>query len=111
VQQNPGFMVLQWRGRADAYLYQPQQFTGAEWVDLAPVLETGRGYYTYTTSWLDANSNGVGSVSQFRVKIVDSVGNFGGYVYFDFYVIRHPDPPEVVVTWNELTNEIEVNSV
>ena len=111
VQQNPGFLTLQWRGRSDAFIYQPDYKVGIEWEMLPPVYESGRGYYTYTTPWLAARSHGAGGIEQFRVKIIDELGNEGGLIPFTIFVLRHPDPPEVVVTWNKALSRIEVNSV
>lgn len=109
VQQFPGIMQLQWRGRVEAQYYIPQYFVSPSWVDLPPVFESGRGYYTAPTPWLDDAGNVSGGIELFRVKVIDDLGNESGTVPFDFLVIRHPDPPEVVVTWNDTLNQIEVN--
>jgi len=113
VEEHPGFVTLQWRGRADAYYYLVQHFNGSTWDDLPPMLHGdgyGRGYYPYTTPWLDAAEDMASSDELFRVKIFDRLENEGGTIPFNLFIIRHPDPPETVVTWNAGAGQIEVNS-
>lgn len=100
----PPFVVIQWRGLQTAIAYVVRQYDGASWQDVAEVMESARGYYSWRSPALEDASS-----EQFRVVALDGNGNEGTALSFTLEVCRNPAPPEVEVEING-DGDIEVTS-
>ncbi len=90
----PGHCVLNWLSIGSAVSYLIQQYNGT-WVTQATIKDDGSGVFNWSSGWLVDES-----VNQFRVVPVDSSGNQGTPLTFNFFMVRHPDPPNTTITFS-----------
>lgn len=112
--QRPGNGILQWRRQLDANFYKVQKFVSSVWVNFFPIIiEDGRGYYQFDTGQLFDNAVLLAAPSSdlFRVIVVDGQGNESVEIEFELIGRRIPDPLEVTVTYDEITNKFTIAAV
>lgn len=86
----PPYVVLQWRGSQDAAAYDIEQYISGVWTVIATVMETGQGYYQWTSQPLEDLAT-----EQYRVTPVRLGGADGTPLSFTTAVCRNPPHPEV----------------
>lgn len=86
---------LQWRGQTDAAIYIIQEYVSDNWTTRATAIETGAGYYNYTTRALPDNTS-----ANWRVVPRDVNGYEGDPVYFTHTVVCNPAPPAVTFSYS-----------
>lgn len=92
----PAYSVLSWALDADASAYRIERYNGATWdevVLLSPDLTTS--FQSWQSSTLDDLST-----TQYRVLAIDAAGNEGSPTAITVFMVRHPDPPAVSMTFN-----------
>lgn len=88
-------MRIQWRGQADAALYQIQQYADSAWTTKQVIVESGSGYYNFTATPLVD-----GTTAQWRVVPQDSRGYEGAAITISQVMVCNPPPPDVVFTYS-----------
>ena len=101
----PPFLSIQWRGNTATSYYRIDRYINSVWTRQTTIRENDSGYYRYDSSVLDDQS-----VSQFRVRPVDADGNTGHALSITALMVRNPDPPEALATYNSVTGNIEVRA-
>lgn len=104
-QQYPPFAFIQWRGSKQARYYLVEYYSGSTWVSYRKMGETGEGYYRVRTPKLVD-----GSTQQWRVTGYDEFDNAGNTSTFEWVHICVPDAPDVAITYNESTGDVEVDT-
>lgn len=94
----PGQRWLCWGGVTGAVRYQIEEYIGSEWIERGEVLGKSRAYLRWRTRFLED-----GQEHRFRVIPVDENGITGRAREFKFFVVRHPDPPAVEITYDKAT--------
>lgn len=85
----PPSVRIQWRGLQTAVAYVVEQY----WTQRCVVLESARGYYSFTSQpQTDA------AATQWRVSALDVQGNAGAALSFSYTIVRNPGPPSIAVT-------------
>ena len=105
VEQHPQKVTVQWRGSLNAEYYRVDQYVDSEWETYDHVPETKDGYYNITTDVL-ADS----TTHTFRVVAVDDNGYDSEATSVSVFMVRHPDPPDVVLSYDEDDEEIDVTA-
>lgn len=98
--QFPPYATLRWHGRAGAYVYLVQQYSGSAWSTIKSIAHGGIYEYKYETLSLDN-----GSAQQWRVMVEDISGNQSEATGLSWTHQRAPEAPEHVtsVTTGTLT--------
>ena len=100
----PGRLVIQWRADTTADYYTVEQSVASVWTAVARVDETGlTGYLHWSTPWLDDVTT-----YQWRVTPHGSNGVDGSPTALSTLMVRHPDPPDVTVTYSAATGKLTV---
>lgn len=99
----PGYMILAWYASAGAASYRIDQFVGAAWNTLINIDDAGQGTFQYRTGTLPD-----GQTSQFRVVPIGLNGNAGTPAVFASLIVRHPDPPNVTMTFNTVGTTVTI---
>lgn len=86
----PGSMTLAWQAKAGAVSYRVDEWVASEWIERETVADRGEGAFVHLTHWLDD-----ATTYQWRVVPIDSTGNDGTALEFEFTFVRHPDVPDV----------------
>ena len=88
-----GHLVLQWYGTGSLH-YRVEKNTGS-WVLQEIVPDDGRGYFTWRSGWLaDVTTH------TYRIVPVSTASNQGTALSLISLLVRHPDSPNTVVTYN-----------
>lgn len=101
----PNLVTLQWRGYKYAESYTIQLDSGAGYVDVWTVLESGRGYYTYTTTALED-----GDTASYRVVMEDLSGATSN-TDFDIVIATLPVTPLLTYTYSAGTGNLTIDAV
>jgi hypothetical protein len=101
----PGRIYLSWYPDAavPASYYLIEEDSGAGFVEVARIPQTGLGYYRWLTQWL---SDGYDTV--WRITPVDAAGNSGEPLDFEYTQVRHPDTPNVEFSYSEITGIVTI---
>lgn len=96
----PSRTVLMWDASADAVsFYRVDEYSGGVWTQVTLMQPaSGQTHFEWQTDPLAD-----GSAHVYRVVPVDAAGNDGVSKRFDVTMVRRPDPPTVVRTWNQIT--------
>jgi hypothetical protein len=86
----PPYVIIQWVGVAEASRYLVQRYDGS-WTQVDSVVHSAVQYYQYRTSKIENDE-----AAQWRIVPVDTLGNQGTALSFNFAVIGNPPPPESV---------------
>ncbi len=102
----PGVLVLGWRNDADAAQYKIEEYAAGVWVlRETVVLDSEVAWQSYTTPALaDETSH------TWRVTPVDAAGNSGTAISFVVLMVRHPDVPDVLMTYSSGTAQVTVSA-
>lgn len=98
----PGWVSLQWEPVEDAVYYRVDLWSGAAWVQQATV-RAGCAVLEYRTGWLDDGESYLYRVVAVGANGIDSTG-----VQFDFEMVRRPDTPTQVVTYDAETRVLTI---
>ena len=98
-------VTFQWRGQADALVYLIQEYVDAEWTTRAAAVETGDGYYQFTTAALDDVTT-----ATWRVRPQDANGYSGDPVTLTHFMVRNPAPPAVSYSYSSGTGNLTVSA-
>lgn len=85
----PGTFTLGWESVDNTAHYKVEELVSAVWTLRQRVKETGKGYYSWTSRFLEDDT-----VHQFRVTPVGLNGVTGIMSEFTRRMRRHPDPPD-----------------
>lgn len=99
----PHHAVLQWRGDETASIYRVQEYIESAWTTRETVLETGVGYYHYTTEQLADVSTHL-----WRVQAIDDYNNASAALAFSVRIARNPDAPDITVTYDAVNEELDI---
>lgn len=108
VQSNawPGRLTLNWFDAGDDVDYfRCEEYSGGEWVERAQLSEDGRGYYQWTTRFLEDVTE-----HQFRIVPVGTNGNDGTPQSFTCLMVRQPDTPDVDYSYSDATDKVTVSA-
>lgn len=98
--------TIQFRGIVGVLGYRVEELVSSVWTFRRFITERGDGYY----QWSSAAVADVTS-AQFRVLTVEN-GDDTTYtstaLNFDFFMVRHPPPPSVTITWDDANDELDV---
>lgn len=100
-----GRLLLQWTTVAGAVHYRIDELVGSTWTTRDYVSEDGHTYYHYETDQLAD-----GSTAQWRIVPLDAYGREGTAKEIVAFIIRHPDPPAIAVTYDAATPKITVSA-
>lgn len=96
--------IIQWRGYQYADYYTVQKETApSTWTDVDNYIEDGRGYYKFQGS-LESSDY---TIPTYRVVMTDKAGATST-TEFSYYIVRHPDPPELTYTYNAGTGLLTI---
>lgn len=99
----PGRVTLGWSEVEGAYSYRVEEYVGAAWTARQTVRDLGQSYFSWVSRFLeDATSH------QFRVITIGTNGVEGEAKAFTFLMVRHPDIPDVAITYDEGTQRVTV---
>ncbi len=101
----PGRLTLSWRRVSDAASYRIEEFIGAQFEPVAIIPDDGRGHLTFDTRFLEDETS-----HQFQIVPIGTNGNDGTPVAFTALMVRHPDPPEVVYTYNPTDQKVTISA-
>jgi len=101
----PGRLRLQWGREDDTDHYLIEEVVDAAWTERARVRDDGRQYFHWLTRWLEDSTS-----HQFRVTPIGTNGNAGTAVAFTCLMVRHPDPPDVSMSYDEGTGDLTVSA-
>jgi len=99
----PGQVVVQWYRVVGAGHYLVHELVSGSWVRRARVRERGQGYYRWTSGWLED-----GASHRFRVTAYGEDGNAGTAAGLAVLMVRHPDPPDVGLSYSSVTGKVTV---
>jgi hypothetical protein len=101
-----GHLLLQWYGTGN-HSYRVEKYNGASW-DLQEILvDDGRGYFSWRSPWLADVT-----VHTYRIVPVSSANNQGTPLSLVSLMVRHPDSPNVEVTYNgDILQTIHIEAV
>lgn len=100
----PGRATLHWRVAAGAVAYRVEAWSGTAWTVAGRVSVGGESAYaTWTSDWLAD-----GQTHQFRLLPLDAAGNEGEAVELAALIVRHPDPPEVALSYDPGTGLVTI---
>ena len=91
-EDNPPFLIIQWRGNQYASAYLVEQYVDGEWVERKFLTEVKAGYYQVQTGPLADQE-----LSQWRVRAVDAYGNYGPPLELSKEITRNPPQPSVII--------------
>jgi len=94
---------LQWRGQRDAAYYLIQRYDGSAWETRQIAVETGRGYYRFSTT-----AEADGATVQWRVVAEDAEGNQGEVAGLTRMVVCNPVAAAVVGTYDDGTGDLTI---
>lgn len=89
-----GHLILQWYGIGNKQ-YRVEKYNGASWDIQETITDDGRGYFSWRSLWLADVT-----IHTYRVMPVSTAGNDGTALSLICLVVRHPDSPNVLVTYN-----------
>lgn len=101
----PGRFTLGWEGDTDVETYIIRVFENLAWTEKDRILNDGRGYFTWVSSYYADEFS-----FQARVVGLDSAGNEGTAAEKSVIQVRHPPVPVVTATVNlDLTLNLVVS--
>lgn len=102
----PPWLALQWRGTSAAQYYRVDRRISGVWTAQPPLVqETGRGYYRWDTAAQDDDTAQI-----WRVVAVDRRGYESMVREVNWAVVRHPEPPNLSLSYDSGTNQITVSA-
>lgn len=92
----PGYAIVSWALDTDVSRYRVEEYDGADWNEVAIVSPD------LTTSFQSWQSETIDDLAtkQYRVIGIDAAGNEGTATVFAFLMVRHPDAPDVDMTFD-----------
>lgn len=100
----PGYSILSWELDTDVSFYRIEQFDGADWNEVAVVAPD---LTTSFQSWQSPTLEDL-SETQYRVLGIDAAGNEGTPTTFEVLMVRHPDAPDVEMTFNATPGTVTI---
>jgi hypothetical protein len=102
----PGRIVLTWYSVAGTSSYKVQEYITTIWVDRDQVTDDGRGYFVWTSRWLEDSTT-----HQFRIVPAGTNGNDGTPQELDVLMVRHPDDPTPTLTnsYSDTTHAVTID--
>ena len=104
----PGNLTLAWYASAGTPVvdyYRVDEYVAAAWTERVRVQETGAGYYTWRSRFLEDVTE-----HQFRIVAVGENGNEATAASFTCLMVRHPDVPSVTYSYDKVTDKITVTA-
>jgi hypothetical protein len=92
----PAYAILSWYLDEDAAFYRIEQFDGSTWNVVATIALDLSTSFQFWESPILADL----STAQYRVRGIDGAGNDGTAVEFTVFMVRHPDAPDVEMSFN-----------
>jgi hypothetical protein len=92
----PAYSILSWTLDDDVSLYRIEEYDGAAWNEVATVSPDRTSSFQ---SWQSETLDDL-STTQYRVLGIDAAGNEGTPTTFTVFMVRHPDAPDVEMTFN-----------
>lgn len=106
IEVNPSRIDLRWAATAATKLYRIEKFVDAAWVTVGSRAEDGSSAYSFRSESLADDTT-----HEFRVVPVGDNGNDGTPATLDKKVIRHPDAPDVGVTFDDDTQKLRITAL
>jgi len=101
----PPYVRLQWYASTSAVTYKVEEYVDSTWTELDRITpEDNAGYMYYdTTAKTDCTEH------TFRVVPIDAYNRDGADVEFTVYVVRHPLPEAVDLTYSAVTGDLTIS--
>ena len=93
---------LNWYQVDDADYYRIDEDDGG-WTERAQITDDGSGYFSWTSRFLEDVTT-----HTFRIVPVDAVGNEGDAVERFVFMVRYPDAPSTVWSYDDATGEMTI---
>ena len=102
---HPGLVRLQWYRVSGVGHYRVDEQVSGVWTGRARLYQDGRGYYHWTSRWLeDVTSHA------FRVVAVGVDGNEATAAELAVLMVRWPDPPDVSLSYSADTGKVTISA-
>ena len=99
----PGRFTLGWEAVENTLHYLVQEFVDAAFVTRQRIRETGIGYYSWESRFLEDDTE-----HNFQIVPVGLNGVTGIELEFTRFMRRHPDPPDTTIVYDDGTGKITV---
>lgn len=91
----PGRAFLTWLPQDDVASYKIQELVDAVWTTRATIADSGQTWFSWTSRYLEDSTT-----HQFRIVPRGTNGSDGLPRPFTFFMIRRPDLPAAIATYN-----------
>lgn len=100
-----GKATIGWADSDGAVSYLVYEYVSGAWVERATVQDDGKSYFTWqSTTLADSQSH------SFRVVSVDEFGVSSAPLDMSIVMARHPDVPDVTLTYSETTGKVAISA-
>lgn len=100
----PGFVTLGWYASTGSDRYLIQELVGVDWTTRRTIHDRGQGYFRWKSRFLEDVTT-----HQFRVVPIGTNENTGTAAAFSVLMVRHPDAPEVEITYSSGTGKLTIS--